>query len=102
MIKKHLTKEQKKYLQICQKLLILQQQKNDALKLMQNTCKHAYVVCADEINDCDDTFQYRVCCDCGYSERDKNELGDNFILNDYSNVRVSIQEYRSLINNPKL
>jgi Zn ribbon nucleic-acid-binding protein len=96
---KKLTKEQKDYQKACKKLLKAQQQRDDALGLLQVSCNHDDVVCAyenDEDWDHNDYYEYRVCCDCGYHERTKNK-NQEFTLN-HSNKQVSLDEFYKLVN----
>ena len=46
-----LTKEQKDYQKACKKLVKVQQERDDALKLMQSACSHDNVVWACEHNE---------------------------------------------------
>jgi hypothetical protein len=73
---KKLTPEQRKYQQTCKKLIKAQQDRDDALRLMQSACNHDSVACAYENNegyDFNDFYEYRVCYDCGYLESAKNK-----------------------------
>jgi len=98
---KKITKEQKDYQKACKKLLKAQQQRDDALKLMQSTCNHDFIARAyDSIEEYGteyDYFEYRVCCDCGISEQDKNDFLGFLTLN-HSNKQVSLDEFYKLVN----
>jgi hypothetical protein len=98
---KKLTPEQRKYQQACKKLIKAQQDRDDALRLMQSTCNHDFIARAyksieDVGTECD-YFEYRVCCDCGISEQDKNDFLGFLTLN-HVNKNISLDEFYKLVN----